>query len=443
MPRAPALLLAGAAGASLTAADAGAPPCDGAATGWVLISAALVLFMTIPGLALFYAGLVRAKNALSIIMQCFAITAVVTLVWVLWGYSLAFGPAPASGAGGLFAWIGSGERLWGGGLTPDSRHPNMPTVPEPAFFLFQLTFAIITPALIIGAFAERVRFGAVMVFSILWVTVVYCPIAHLVWGGAGARLFDRGVLDTAGGCAVEIASGVSALVAALMIGRRLGYPQVPMPPHNLALCATGAALLWVGWFGFNAGGALTLQGAVGGTTAMTALNTHLAACTAAMAWSAVEWVRFGKPSVLGFVTGAVSGLVGITPAAMFVGFAGALAIGIACGLASYLAVAVVKQKLRYDDTLDVFGVHGVAGLVGTALTGLFCAWLGGPRESTQLLVQLEAIGITVLIAGIGTAVLLFLIDRAIGLRASAPDEKSGLDVTHHGEAAYQDEGRVA
>ena len=405
---------------------------SGADTAWMLVGAALVLFMTIPGLALFYAGLVRAKNALSVLMQCFAITAAVSVLWILVGYGIAFG-APGEGWQSV---IGGFDRWWGRGLTADSVHPLYPTVPEPVFCLFQMTFAIITPALLVGAFAERIRFSAALLLCCLWMLVVYAPLAHMTWGGPGALLGDWGVFDTAGGLAVETASGVGALVAALMIGRRLGYGEVPMPPHNMVMCATGAAFLWVGWFGFNAGGVVP----VGGGTGLTALNTHLAACMAGGAWAVIEWVRNRKASVLGITTGAVAGLVGITPAASFVGIWGALAIGAVAGGVSYLAVVELKRRFQYDDTLDVFGVHGVAGIVGTLLTGVFAATaFGGQKEVeplAQLWIQAKALAVAIAWSAIGTLILAWIVDRVLGLRAPRADERDGLDLTHHGEVAY-------
>lgn len=420
-----------------------APVINSGDTAWVLTSAALVLFMTIPGLGLFYAGLVRTKNALAVMMQCFTCTAVMTLLWVLVGYSLAFDQTHMSTTGlnlqSFVGWFGKAGLL---GLTADSVHPLMPTVPEAAFCIFQLSFAIITPALLVGAFAERIRFSAMLLITSAWMLLVYCPLAHMAWGGPGALFFDWGLLDTAGGTAIEANSGIAALVLALMVGRRQGFPQTPMIPHNMLLCATGAGMLWVGWFGFNAGGV----GAANGTTAMTVLATQLAAAAAAVTWSLIEWFKNGKPSALGAITGAVGGLVAITPAAMFVGPLGAIVVGMAAGFACWFAVVKLKSIFKYDDSLDVFGVHGVGGIVGTILTGVLAAKaLGGSKDIeplAQTLIQLKALAVTAVWSIAVTWLIVKLTDRLVGLRVTASEERTGLDLASHGETAYQYEERL-
>jgi Amt family ammonium transporter len=341
-------------------------------TAWMLTATTLVLFMTIPGLALFYGGLVRARNVLSVLMQCFALAAVVTVLWVVIGYSLAFDTAGMSaGDTGLHSFIGGLDRAFLAGMTPDSLTG---TIPESIFSAFQLTFAIITPALIAGAFAERMRFSAMLLFSGLWSLLVYAPICHMAWSGPGSFFGDLGVLDFAGGTVVHINAGVAALVAAVLVGRRQGYPGLPIPPHRLPLTVVGASMLWIGWFGFNAGSAL----AANGTAGMALLVTQIASATAAVTWMTVEWLEHGRPSVLGIVTGAVAGLVAITPASGTAGPPGGLAIGVAAGLACYWGATRLKRRLGYDDSLDAFGVHGVGGIVGALLTGLFAArGLGG------------------------------------------------------------------
>jgi ammonium transporter, Amt family len=420
--------------------DAQAPIINSGDTAWVLVSTALVLFMTIPGLSLLYAGLVRAKNALTVFMQCFAITAVVTVLWILVGYSLAFDRSGmVEGHFNLFSIFGGFARLGLGGLTPESVHPNAPTIPETVYCCFQLTFAIITPALVISAFVERVKFSAVMLFTVLWSLVVYVPICHMVWSGPGACLW--GTLDYAGGCAVEINSGISGLVAALFVGRRHGYPQQPILPHSVALAVVGGGMLWVGWFGFNAGSAVAANAAAG----VAMLNTHLAASVATCAWMAIEWIRFGKPSALGAVTGSLAGLVAITPAAGFVSPMGAVALALAATGCCYIGCTWLKRIGGYDDALDVFGVHGIAGLVGTLLLGLFGAKaLGGAVDvtaATQLLQQGKAVLITVLWAGGGTAVCCLLVKALVGLRVEERTELAGLDLHQHGEVAYAIEER--
>jgi Amt family ammonium transporter len=407
----------------------------------MLTSAVLVLFMTIPGLALFYAGLVRTKNVLTIFTQCFAVTCVITVLWTLYGYSLAFDTAGQTA--GRFGWgslIGGVGKCLLAGVTPESIAPQAPTIPEPVFFLFQLTFAIITPALLVGAFAERMKFAAVLWICALWLTFVYIPVCHLAWGGPASLMGGLwGLQDLAGGTVVEVNSGIAGLVCALMVGRRIGYPKEPMLPHNSAMCITGACMLWVGWFGFNAGSA----GGANALAARAAFTTQIAAAMAGCTWMALEWLRHGKPGALGVVTGAVAGLVAITPACGSVGPLGALAIGVAAGAASFYVVTSVKKAFAYDDTLDVFGVHGVGGMVGLVLTGVFAPkFLGGAGCSldygwgAQIGVQAGCMALTAAISALGTALILKLVDRTIGLRVAAEDEESGLDYRQHGEAAY-------
>ncbi len=398
-------------------------------TAWLITATALVLFMTLPGLALFYAGLVRAKNVLSILMQCFGITCVVSLLWLIAGYGLAFGDG-----GGAQAWIGGLDKAFLAGV---GREALTGSIPETVFVLFQLTFAIITPALVIGGFAERMRFSAVLWFAILWLLLVYVPIAHWVWGGGW--LARRGVLDFAGGIVVHLNAGVAALVAALVLGKRRGFPATPMPPHSLPLAVAGAGMLWVGWFGFNAGSALAANGSAG----MALLVTHIGASAGALAWMLVEWWRYGKPSVLGIVTGMVAGLGTITPASGFVGPAGALIIGSVAGTLCFFATQLLKRRLNIDDSLDVSPVHGVGGLTGTVLTGVFVsASLGGAglaegvSMSDQVLTQLIGIGTAIVWCGALTYVILKAIDALVGLRVADEQETEGLDLTQHGERGY-------
>lgn len=414
---------------------------DSGDTAWVLVSTALVLFMTIPGLSLLYAGLVRAKNALTVFMQCFAITAVVTVLWILVGYSLAFDRSGmVEGQTGVLSFVGSFGRMCLAGLSAESVHANAPTIPETVYCCFQLTFAIITPALIISAFVERVKFAAVLVFTVLWSLVVYVPIVHMVWSGPGGFLW--GTLDYAGGCAVEINSGVSGLVAALFVGRRRGYPQQPILPHSVALAVVGGGMLWVGWFGFNAGSAVAANAAAG----MALLNTQLAAAVATCAWMAIEWFRFGKASALGAVTGSLAGLVVITPAAGFVSPLGAMVLALTATACCYAGCTWLKRKGGYDDALDVFGVHGIAGLVGTLLLGLFgtTAWGGtvDAAPAAQLAQQAKAVLVTVLWAGGGTALCCLAARALAGLRVEERAELAGLDLHQHGEVAYAIEERV-
>jgi len=397
-------------------------------TAWILMATALVLFMTIPGLALFYSGLVRAKNSLSVLMQCFAITCAVSVLWVAFAYGLAFGDG-----GSKNALIGGGKLFLAGvGLDAVSG-----SIPETVFLMFQMTFAIITPALIVGAFAERMRFSAMLLFSVLWLIVVYVPVCHWVWGGGW--LMQRGILDFAGGTVVHVNAGVAALVCALVIGRRSGFPQTAMPPHNMTLTVAGAAMLWVGWFGFNAGSALAANGNAG----MAMLVTHTSAAAGSLAWMACEWLKYSKPSVLGIVTGMVAGLGTITPASGFVGPLGALAIGLAAGVICFASTQYVKRVLHIDDSLDVFPVHGIGGITGTLLTAVFAdknmGGLGlaqGVSIGKQLAVQALGVAGTALWCAVCTIILLKLIDALVGLRVTANEETEGLDVTDHGERGY-------
>ena len=404
-------------------------------TAWMLTATALVLFMTIPGLSLFYGGLVRTKNVLSVLMQCFAITGMVTILWVLYGYSFAFDTTGmVAGAHNMSTYIGGFKHIFLKELRPDSL---VAGIPESVFITFQLTFAIITPALIAGAFAERMKFSAVLLFTALWFTVVYAPICHMVWSGDGALMWDMGVLDFAGGTVVHINAGVAALVAAIMIGPRRGYPERPMPPHNLTLTVVGAGMLWVGWFGFNAGSAVAANGAAG----MAMLVTQVATAAAALAWMAAEWVKHGKPSVLGIVTGAVAGLVAITPASGFVGPMGAIAIGAASGIICFFAATSMKRALGYDDSLDAFGVHGVGGFVGAVLTGVFASSaLGGNVDdlniASQVGLQLFGAVITIVYCGVLSFILLKIVDLLVGLRVEEREETQGLDLSLHEESGY-------
>jgi len=402
------------------------PKIDNANTAWMLVSAALVLFMTLPGLALFYAGLVRTKNVLSVLMQCFSITCVVTLAWFAVGYSIAFGDANAW-------WGGLGKAFFSGIQVATVKG----TIPESLFAMYQLTFAIITPALVIGAYAERVRFGGMLLFSVLWLLIVYCPLAHWVWGDGWLQ--KRGVMDFAGGLVVHLNAGVAALVCALVLGRRRGFPDTQMAPHNMTMCATGAGMLWVGWFGFNAGSAL----AADGSAAMAMLVTHIAAATGAFVWMLCEWLRYGKPSALGIVTGMVAGLGTITPASGFVGPIGALVIGAAAGLVCFFATNYMKRALNIDDSLDVFPVHGVGGLMGTLLTGIFVSsafnGIGYPEKVTmgeQFLTQLDGVVATAVWSGALTWILLKLVDAIAGMRVAADEETEGLDTVLHNEKGY-------
>ena len=397
---------------------------DSGDTAWMVTATALVLLMTLPGLALFYGGLVRTKNLLSILMQCLISAGMIGVMWVLVGYSLAFGEGNA--------FIGDSSMFGLAGITPDSVYGTIPTY---VFVMFQGMFAIITPALMLGAFAERMRFSVYTVFILIWVLLVYIPLCHMVWGGGylGATL---GALDFAGGLVVHMSSGFSALVAAIYLGPRLGHGKEVMQPNNLPLTVIGASLLWVGWFGFNAGSQL----AADGTTGLAFINTQTAAATTTLVWILVEWVHRGKPTVLGAATGAVAGLVAITPACAFVTPMGAIGIGIGAGLLCYAAVTLLKPALGYDDSLDVFGVHGVGGAWGALATGLFLAdfaLVDGVSQGAQIVKQITSIGITAVFASVMTIAILFVLKLVMGdLRVSQEDESQGLDLTQHSESAY-------
>ena len=405
---------------------------NAANTSWIMTSTALVLFMTIPGLSLFYGGLVRSKNVLSVLMQCFAVTCVASIVWFTVGYSLAFGDG-----GSMNAWIGNLDNVFLAKLGEDTMAGD---IPESVFAMFQMTFAIITPALIVGAFAERMRFSAMLLFSALWLIVVYVPITHWVWGGGW--LGEMGLLDFAGGTVVHITAGVGALVAALVLGNRRGFPQQAMPPHNLTMTVTGAGMLWVGWFGFNGGSALAANGDAG----MAMLVTHISAAAGSLAWMTMEWIKFGKPSVLGIVTGMVAGLGTITPASGFVGPGGALVIGFSAGIICYYATQLIKQRWKIDDSLDVFPVHGVGGILGTFYAGIFASdalgvfsgqgYNEGMNMMSQVQIQLVGIAATFVYTGIVTFILLKLIDKVLVLRIDEESETSGLDLVEHNERGY-------
>ena len=400
---------------------------SGANTAWILTSTALVLFMTIPGLAFFYGGLVRSKNVLSVLMQCFALTCLVSIMWVVVLYGLAFGDG-----GSMNSIIGSFDQLFMSGITSDSLSGD---IPETVFAMFQLTFAIITPALIVGGFAERMKFSSMLLFSTLWMLFVYAPICHMVWGGGW--LGELGVMDFAGGTVVHVNAGVAALVAAIMLRERRGFPAIPMPPHNLAMTVAGASMLWVGWFGFNAGSALAADQSAG----MAMLVTHIGAAAGSLSWMAREWMKQGKPSVLGIVTGMVAGLGTITPASGFVGPMGALFIGISAGFICYEATQYVKKVLKIDDSLDVFPVHGIGGILGTVLTGVFAsASFGGMGlENTilnQVVIQIIGVGFTIIWCGFFTFIILRVVDNLLGLRISEEQEETGIDLVEHGEKGY-------
>lgn len=404
-------------------------------TAWMLVSTALVLFMTIPGLALFYGGMVRSKNILSVMMQCFAVTGLISILWMIYGYSLAFDTAGMeAGVLNFNSFIGGFSNAFLVNVTKESLTQ---AFPESVFVTFQMTFAIITPALIVGAFAERMKFSAMLIFTGVWFTLVYIPIAHMVWSGDGALMWDWGVLDFAGGTVVHINAGIAGLVACLMIGKRKGFPTTPMAPHNLGYTLMGAAMLWVGWFGFNAGSAV----AADQTAGMAMLVTQIATAAAALAWMFAEWVAHGKPSALGIASGVVAGLVAITPAAGTVGPAGALAIGISAGVICFFCATSLKRKLRYDDALDVFGVHAVGGIVGAILTGAFASpALGGFGEiesiATQLWIQFEGVAFTIIYTVVLTYIILKVIDVVLGLRVTEEEETVGLDLALHNERGY-------
>ena len=413
-------------------APAAVPAVNSGDTAWVLVSTALVLLMTIPGLALFYGGLVRRKNVLSVLMQCFFLVCAITLQWVVFGYSLSFGPDIKGFIGGL-DWT----MLKGVGAEPNADYAG--TIPHSVFMLFQMMFAIITPALIVGAFAERMKFAAFALFSILWSTIVYDPLAHWVWG-VGGFLRKMGALDFAGGTVVHINAGIAALVCALVLGRRLGFPKKLSPPHNLPFAVVGAGLLWFGWFGFNAGSSLGANGLAGSAF----LATHVATAVAGLAWAVMDLIKNRHITVLGIISGAVAGLVAITPAAGFVTPGGAMAIGAGAGVICFLFVTVVKPLMGYDDALDAFGVHGVGGIWGALATGLFATtavnsaganglFYGNPA---LLWIQFKAVMVTVVYSGVMSFILLKIVDTVLGLRAPEQAERIGLDLTDHRETGY-------
>lgn len=405
-------------------------------TAWMLTSTALVLFMTIPGLALFYGGLVRSKNVLSILMQCFGITALVTVLWVIYGYSMSFDTAGMSpDVKNMYSFVGGFGSAFLRHMSVDTLHGS---IPESVFICFQLTFAIITPALICGAYAERMKYSAMLLFTALWVTLVYFPICHMAWAGPGSLFGDWKVLDFAGGTVVHINAGIAALVACVLLGKRRGYPETAMPPHNLTMTVSGACMLWVGWFGFNAGSAVAANGSAG----MAMLTTQISTAMATLTWMAIEWMKHGKPSALGAATGAVAGLVAITPASGSCGPMGALAIGAAASVCCFLGATTLKRTLGYDDSLDAFGVHGVGGFVGALLTGIFCApALGGhdmPHGNipAQFLHQALSCAVTLAYSGVLSFVILKGLDLTLGLRAAPEEESEGLDLAQHGETGY-------
>ena len=410
---------------------ASAAELNQANTAWILTSTALVLFMTIPGLSLFYAGLVRSKNVLSVLMQCFAITCVVSILWLAGVYSFIF-----TDGGSLQAFIGGASKVFLPGIGTSSMTGD---IPESVYFMFQMTFAIITPALIVGAFAERMKFSSMLAFSSLWLIIVYMPVCHWIWGNGW--LASMGVMDFAGGIVIHVNAGVAALVSALVLGKRKGFPTTGMPPHNMTMVVTGAGMLWVGWFGFNAGSALTADGRAG----MAMLATHIGAASGALTWMIIEWKRYGKPSVLGIVTGMVAGLGTITPASGFVGPFGALVIGVTAGIVCFYATQYVKRKLVIDDSLDVFPVHGIGGITGSLLTGVFAAsslgGLGlpdGVSMMSQVGVQALAILVTIVWSALFSYLILKVLDKWIGLRVTPDEEVQGLDTVLHEETGYLD-----
>jgi Amt family ammonium transporter len=409
-------------------------------TAWMLTATALVLFMTIPGLALFYAGMVRSKNVLSVLMQCFAITCLMSILWYMWGFSLSFDTKGLFGIGEMkegvtnFAsFVGGGTDFYLKGLAKDTLNGS---IPKSVWITFQMTFFIITPALMVGAFAERMKFHSMLIFMALWGILVYAPICHMAWAGGGSLFGNWGVLDFAGGTVVHINAGIAGLVAAIMLGKRKGYPTTMMAPHNLSFTVMGAAMLWVGWFGFNAGSAAAADGSAG----MAMLVTQIATAAAALAWMLVEWIRHGKPSVLGIVTGAVAGLVAITPASGYVAPLGALIIGLSAGVICFFASTTIKRMFKYDDSLDVFGVHAVGGIVGALLTGIFGSVKFGGFEKVepgaQFMAQLYSVGFTIIYCAVISIVLLFIIKMIFGLRVNEEQETEGLDIALHDEKGY-------
>jgi Amt family ammonium transporter len=429
------LMLSGLLSPSLVMAQAELNSGD---TAWMLTATALVLFMTIPGLSLFYAGMVRSKNVLSVMMQCFAITCMVSVLWVIYGYSMTFDTTGMEqGVVNINSFVGGFSRMFLSGMETGTL---VYAIPESVFMTFQMTFAIITPALIVGAFAERMKFSAMLVFMAIWVTLVYFPVAHMVWSGNGGLMWDWGVLDFAGGTVVHINAGIAGLIACIMLGKRKGYPTTTMMPHNLNFTIIGAGMLWVGWFGFNAGSAV----AANGTAGMAMAVTQIATAAAALSWMAMEWFSHGKPSVLGIASGAVAGLVAITPASGTAGPVGALIIGAVAGAGCFFASVKLKRMFGYDDSLDVFGVHGVGGIIGAVLTGVFAfPQFGGvwsPAEGVtvvgQVITQIKGVIFTVIYTGILTVIILKLVDVVIGLRVTEDQETEGLDLSMHNERGY-------
>ncbi|MER8365217.1 MULTISPECIES: ammonium transporter [unclassified Mesorhizobium] len=410
--------------AAPAAPAAPAPALDTGNTAWMLTSTALVLMMTVPGLALFYGGMVRKKNVLATIMQSFAITCLVTVLWFMFGYSLAF-----SDGGGMNAYLGGFSKFFHNGITTSSLWlPGVANIPEFVFSMFQMTFAIITPALIAGAFAERMKFSALLIFMGAWLLVVYAPIAHWVWGGG--FLGTAGVLDFAGGTVVHINAGVAGLVCALVLGKREGYGTTNMAPHNLVYSVIGASLLWVGWFGFNAGSELAADGLAGAAM----LNTQVAAAAAALAWMFAEWIVAKKPSVLGIISGAVAGLVAVTPASGFVNPTGAFIVGIVAGVLCYVSAVKLKHAFGYDDSLDAFGVHGIGGIIGALLTGVLAdPAINSLGSGASVGKQLYGIVFTILWTAIASFVILYIVKALVGLRPSTQEEVEGLDISQHGE----------
>ena len=405
------------------------PTIDTGDTAWMITATALVLFMSLPGLALFYGGLVRSKNILSILVQCFAMAGVMTILWIAFGYSMAFGDG-----GGVQTFIGNLDNMFLKNVTVDSVSG---TIPETVFITFQMTFIIITPALIVGAFAERMKFSAMLVFTVIWAALSYLPICHMAWGGEGALFHGWGVLDFAGGTVVHINAGIAGLAACIMVGKRKGFGSSALQPHSVPLTLIGAAMLWVGWFGFNAGSEL----AADGTAGMAMLVTQVATAMAAVTWMFIEWVKNGRPTAVGIATGAVAGLVAITPASGTAGPMGAMLIGFCSSAVCYWSATKLKHMLGYDDSLDVFGVHGVGGIIGAVLTGL-CASesMGGAGMDlgvgAQIFAQIKSVIVTIVWSGVVSVVALFLIDKTIGLRVSLEEETMGLDQSSHGESGY-------
>ena len=405
-----------------------APILSSGDTAWMLTATALVLFMTIPGLSLFYGGMVRSKNILSVLMQCFAITSLMTILWVVYAYSIAFG-----GDGPFWGGL---SKMFLAGVRVDSLSG---TIPETVFMVFQMTFGIIAPALMVGAFAERMKFSAMLIFMTIWMTIVYAPICHWVWGDGG-WLSNKGILDFAGGTVVHINAGIAGLIAAIVLGQRRGYPNTAMPPHNLGYTLMGVSMLWVGWFGFNAGSELAADGVAGMAMAV----TQVATASAALSWMFIEWIKHGKPSVLGIASGAVAGLVAITPASGSVGPMGAIVIGFVSGAVCFVASTSLKRTMGYDDSLDVFGIHAVGGIVGAVLTGVFCAesfgGAGFGRNISsiggQVTVQILGAGATIIYTGIVSFIILKVLDGIMGLRVTEDEENEGLDLSHHGERGY-------